>query len=102
MTDNGGIDIEAAQGAEARAVAAGQVSAVFSQPGYGMVVMVRHGHYLTIYVGLESLAVSNGATVKAGQTLGTVANDSDGSGKALLHFEIRREKTKLNPLDWLR
>lgn len=102
ITDNGGIDLEAPQGAVARSVFAGKVSAVFTQPGYGMVVMVRHGHYLTIYVGLQSLAVTNGATVKAGQALGTIADDSDGSGKALLHFEVRHEKTKLNPLDWLK
>ena len=58
MTDNGGIDLEAPHGAVARAVFAGKVSAVFSQPGYGMVVMVRHGHYLTIYVRSESLTVT--------------------------------------------
>lgn len=102
MTDNGGIDLEAPHGAVARAVFAGKVSAVFSQPGYGMVVMVRHGHYLTIYVGLESLTVATGTEVKAGQALGIVADDADGGGRALLHFEIRHEKTKLNPMDWLR
>ncbi len=102
MTDNGGIDLEAPHGAVARAVFAGKVSAVFSQPGYGMVVMVRHGHYLTIYVGLESLTVTTGTEVKAGQALGIVADDADGGGRALLHFEIRHEKTKLNPMDWLR
>lgn len=102
MTDNGGIDLEAPHGAVARAVFAGKVSAVFSQPGYGMVVMVRHGHYLTIYVGLESLTVATGTEVKAGQALGIVADDTDGGGRALLHFEIRHEKTKLNPMDWLR
>ena len=102
MTDNGGIDLEAPHGAVARAVFAGKVSAVFSQPGYGMVVMVRHGHYLTIYVGMESLTVTTGTEVKAGQALGIVADDADGGGRALLHFEIRHEKTKLNPMDWLR
>ena len=102
MTDNGGVDLEAPHGAVARAVFAGKVSAVFSQPGYGMVVMVRHGHYLTIYVGLESLTVTTGTEVKSGQALGTVVDDAEGGGKALLHFEIRHEKTKLNPMDWLR
>lgn len=102
MTDNGGVDLEAPHGAVARAVFAGKVSAVFSQPGYGMVVMVRHGHYLTIYVGLESLTVATGTEVKSGQALGTVVDDAEGGGKALLHFEIRHEKTKLNPMDWLR
>lgn len=101
MTDNGGIDLAAPLGAVARAVAPGKVSAVFSQQGYGMVVMVRHGSYLTIYVGLEALTVATGSTVKAGDALGTVTADPDGGGKALLHFEIRREKTKLNPMEWL-
>lgn len=101
ITDNGGIDIEAPLGAVARAVAAGKVSAVFSQQGYGMVVMVRHGNYLTIYVGLESLTVATGSVVEAGNALGTVCADPDDNSRSLLHFEIRREKTKLNPMEWI-
>ena len=100
MTDNGGIDIEAPKGAVARAVHGGKVSAVFSQEGFGMVVMVRHGRYLTIYVNLSEIYVTVDSKIKAGQAIGVVKPDEE--GHSVLHFEIRREKTKLNPMDWLK
>ena len=102
MTDNGGIDIEAPKGAVARAVFDGKVSAVFSQEGYGMVVMVRHGRYLTIYVNLSEIYVAVDSKVKTGQAIGVVSADADGGSQSVLHFEVRREKVKLNPMDWLK
>ena len=52
VIDNSGIDIEVAKGGTARAVFEGKVSAIFKQPGFGTIVMVRHGQYLTIYANL--------------------------------------------------
>lgn len=101
MTNNGGIDIEAPKGAVARAVFGGKVSAVFRQDGYNMVVMVRHGKYLTIYVNLSEIYVKVGQTLKISQSIGKISTDAD-RGKAVLHFEVRREKQKLNPAEWLR
>lgn len=101
MTDNGGVDIDAPRGAEARSVADGKVSAVFRQDGYDMVVMVRHGKYLTIFVNLSQIYVTVGQVVKAGDPIGKVATDATTGDRALLHFEIRNERTKLNPAEWL-
>lgn len=101
--DNSGIDIEMLSGSgRARAVADGTVSAVFRQPGYNTIVMVRHGEYLTIYAGLEDIAVKSGQDVAAGQTLGSVQADPENDGRRRLHFEVRRERQKLNPLQWVR
>lgn len=99
--DNSGIDIETASGASARAVYAGTVSAIFAQEGFGSIVMLRHGNYLTVYAGLASVNVSKGQSVKAGQSIGSVAPDPTGSG-GLLHFEVRNERTKLNPTAWVK
>ena len=65
-----------------------------------MVVMVCHGRYLTIYVNLSEIYVTVDSKIKAGQAIGVVKPDEE--GHSVLHFEIRREKTKLNPMDWLK
>lgn len=102
MTNNSGIDIEAARGANARTVFDGKVSAVFRQDGYNMVVMVRHGSYLTIYVNLSEIYVRVGQTVKMYQSIGKISPDLDHGGRAVLHFEVRHEREKLNPTEWLK
>ena len=101
-TENSGIDIEALSSKQARAVFEGTVSATFKQPGYGTIVMVRHGNYLTIYANLASINVKNGDKVRTGQTIGTIFTDPDEDNKAILHFELRKERTKLNPMLWVR
>ncbi|MDE6557004.1 MAG: M23 family metallopeptidase, partial [Duncaniella sp.] len=99
-TENSGIDIETRPGANVRAVFAGTVSAIFRQDGFNSIVMLRHGNYITVYAGLGSVSVKSGQNVTAGQTLGTVYTPSGDS--PLLHFEIRREREKLNPQAWVR
>lgn len=100
-TDNAGIDIEAVGGGAARAVFAGKVSEIFKQPGYNTIVMVRHGSYLTIYANLSSISVKKGDEIKAGQSIGTIYADPEENGASILHFELRKERNKLNPLDWV-
>lgn len=101
-TENSGIDIEALSSKQARAVFDGTVSATFKQPGYGTIVMIRHGNYLTIYANLDAISVKNGDKVRTGQTLGTIITDPDEDNRAILHFELRKERTKLNPMLWVR
>ncbi len=100
--NNSGIDIQTAPGSSARAVFAGEVSSVFHVNGYQNVVMLRHGNYLTVYAGLDKLAVKKGDKVKAGQELGTIYSDPDDDNRTVLHFEVRRERAKLNPEDWVK
>lgn len=99
--NNSGIDIAVSPGTNARAVFGGTVSSVFFVNGYDNVVMVRHGRYITVYAGLSSLAVHKGTVVKPGTVLGTVLTDADNPQRAVLHFEVRNEKQKLNPLEWV-
>lgn len=101
-TDNSGIDIEVSKGAQARAVFAGKVSAIFKQDGFNSIVMIRHGKYITIYAGLAGVNVRQGESVKAGQALGSIFSDPDDSNRTILHFEIRQERRKLNPTQWVR
>lgn len=102
-TNNSGIDIEVAPGTDARAIFDGHVSAIFRLPGYANIVMVRHGEYISLYANLASVYVAKGQTVKAGQAIGRILTGSEEDGGATtFHFELRRERAKLNPLDWVK
>lgn len=102
VTDNSGIDIEVPPGGNARAVFGGTVSAIFRQPGFNTIVMVRHGSYLTIYANLTDILVKKGDVLKQGQTLGRIYSDPDDDNRSILHFELRKETQKLNPSAWVR
>ncbi len=98
--DNKGIDIQAKPGAEARAVFNGKVAAVFQLNGL-FNILVRHGAYISVYCNLSTASVKADDTVKTGQTLGTIFSDGADGGRTVLHFQLRREKEKLNPEPWL-
>lgn len=102
QTQNNGIDFETSPGARAVSVFPGVVSMVIVMEGFQNVVIVRHGEYLTVYAGIGSLNVRKGQSVEAGQSLGTIASDPADGNRTRLHFEVRHEKQKLNPADWLR
>ena len=96
--DNKGIDIRGKEGAKARAVFDGEVSAIFKYNGLSN-VLVRHGNYISVYCNLSSVSVAKGSKVKARDEIGVVHKDA--SGNAVLHFQLRKETTKLNPELWL-
>ena len=96
--DNKGIDIRGKEGAKARVVFDGEVSAIFKYNGLSN-VLVRHGNYISVYCNLSSVSVTKGSKVKAREEIGVVHKDA--SGNAVLHFQLRKETTKLNPELWL-
>ena len=100
-TNSNGIDIQAQQGANIRTVFEGEVSKVFSVPGYNTCVIVRHGDYYTFYGNIYDLFVKSGDKLKAGQSLGRIYTDPD-TGVATMHFQLWQKTTKLNPAPWLR
>lgn len=102
MTENSGIDIELLSSGSAIAIFEGTVSAIFRQPGFNTIVMVRHGEYLSIYANLSSISVKSGDKVKANQVIGTVYADPEDNNRRILHFEIRKETVKLNPQHWIK
>lgn len=100
--DNSGIDISVAPGTKARAVFDGTVTSVFMMPTYHNVVIIRHGGYLTVYAGLTGITIAKGQQVRTGQNIGTIWTNPDADNRTELHFEVRHERTKLNPLQWVR
>lgn len=96
--DNKGTNFVGQKGARARAIFDGEVTAVFQYSGtYN--VLIRHGSYISVYCNLSSVIVRNGQTVRTRDLIGAVAED--GSGKCVLHFQLRKERTKLNPEQWI-
>ena len=92
--DNKGINIKGNPGCVARSIYDGEVIAVFGYAG-SMVVMVRHGAFISVYCNLRSVSVSRGQKVSTRQALGAVGTDN------ILQFQLRKETTKLNPEAWL-
>lgn len=96
--DNKGIDIKGKDGAQARAIFDGEVSAIFQYNGLSN-VLVRHGSYISVYCNLSSVLVKKGSVLKARDIIGQVNTDKDGN--TVLHFQLRKETEKLNPELWL-
>lgn len=100
-TNNNGIDIQTAPGADARAVFKGVVTRIFTVPGFNHSIIVRHGNYLTVYSNLSQVYVKTGDHVDTRQALGRIFSDPEESNATILHFQLWKEKTKLNPVLWL-
>lgn len=98
--DNKGMDIQGKAGAQARAIFNGKVAAVFQLNGL-FNILIRHGSYISVYCNLSTAFVKSGDTVKTKQPIGQVFSDGTDNGRTVLHFQLRREKEKLNPELWL-
>jgi len=96
-----GIRIVGRAGAKVSAVEAGTV--VYSGSGlkgYGNLIIIKHNNkYLSAYGFNRRLLTTEGARVKRGQSVAEVGQPA--GGDYLLHFEIRRDGTAVNPLDYL-
>ena len=98
--NNLGIDIQGQEGAQARAVFDGTVSSIFQQ-GKGQIgVLIRHGSYISVYCNLSETRLKKGDKVKTSDIVGNVQTSEDGT--PILHFQLHKESTRLNPSDWLR
>ena len=99
-TNNNGVDIQTSAGNDVKVVYNGIVQSVVAIPGANMIVAVQHGDYFTVYSKLSNVSVSNGQKVNAGQKIGVVATDNDGTSE--INFQVWKTFDKLNPENWLR
>lgn len=98
--NTGGITFEGSKGAKARCIFDGKVTAVLDTGNYTF-VLVRHGKYISVYCNLDNVRVRGGENIKAGDIIGDVASDAKGGNPRML-FQLRLEKEKLNPAEWLK
>lgn len=106
-TNHGAIDIAggngALHGAPVYASRSGTViTAVTSDSGYGIYVIIDHGDgYTTLYAHMSTRYVSTGDYVTQGQMIGRVGNTGT-SSKSHLHFEVRYYGEKKDPLNYVK
>jgi septal ring factor EnvC (AmiA/AmiB activator) len=101
-TNNNGIDIQTTAGTDARAIFKGVVTRVFVMQGFNYNIIIRHGDYLTVYSNISQVYVKAGDIVNTRQAIGKIYTDSAKGNETVLHFQIWKERTKLNPASWIK
>jgi murein hydrolase activator len=102
VTENNiGIEITSLGKTTVRSVFKGEVAKVYSVQGANMIVIIRHGKYLTVYQNIVDLKVKQGDKVETKQDIGNVFCDVDNGNKSILKFMIFEEKEKQDPEAWI-
>ncbi len=96
-----GIKIAGRKGQKIQAAEAGQVVYVGSGlVGYGRLIIIKHNNkYLSAYGHNSRLLVKEGDVVRKGEHIADMGVAH--SGRALLHFEIRKYGKPVNPISFL-
>jgi murein DD-endopeptidase MepM/ murein hydrolase activator NlpD len=96
-----GVDLEAPEGTEVRAMSAGTVRFAGVMRGYGKVVWLEHGHgVLSVYAHLSQIRVSRGDRLDGAAVIGLSGSTGDVTGPHL-HFEIWRWGRQVDPVPLL-
>lgn len=96
-----GLDIAASKGTPIKAAASGTVTYAGYKGSYGNLVVISHGNGVQTYYGhCNSLSVSVGQSVVAGQVIATVGSTGNSTGPHL-HLEIRVNGVARNPQNYL-
>jgi murein DD-endopeptidase MepM/ murein hydrolase activator NlpD len=96
-----GVDLEAPEGTEVRAMSAGTVRFAGVMRGYGKVVWLKHGHgVLSVYAHLSQIRVSRGDRLDGAAVIGLSGSTGDVTGPHL-HFEIWRWGRQVDPVPLL-
>ena len=95
---NEGIGISAAAGTTVVAADAGTVAAITRDTDQVSILVIRHeGSLLTVYAGLDNIAVEKGDRVKRGQKIAVVRD----ANPPFLHFEVRQGFDSVDPGPYL-
>ena len=101
-TSHTGTDIACAEGTPILAAADGTVTVANGLDSwggsYGYYIQIDHGGGLeTLYAHCSSICVTTGQQVQAGQVIGYVGHTGRATGSHL-HFEVRANENRVNPL----
>ncbi|SET25044.1 stage II sporulation protein Q [Salinibacillus kushneri] len=99
-----GIDIASSneEPFDVTAALSGKVTDVKEDPLLGMVVELTHENGVTTnYASLEEVTVDSGAEVEQGDVLGTAGQNLYGQANGIhVHFELRKDGTRVNPEEY--
>jgi murein DD-endopeptidase MepM/ murein hydrolase activator NlpD len=100
-----GVDITANLGDKVKAIAAGVVESVITEPLYGTSVTVLHGGGLrSVYRNLAAEPpVGEGQQLSAGDIVGTIGETAsvEAGDVTHLHFEMSLAGASVNPIEYL-
>jgi len=100
VTSNLGVEIVTSPRQPVRAVHDGYVIDVLPFTGYGDVVMVSHGKFITAYGNLSQVMVGKQDVLKKGDMIG-LSGDEDSVRGQSIYFIVRESVTNLDPEKWL-
>lgn len=100
LIENQGIYLSTHPHEIVRAIFSGKVTAISTLPTYGKVLIIQHGNYRSVYTNLEKVFVNQGQEVSILTPIGQVATHPQ-TQETTLYFLIYRERTPVNPLEWL-
>lgn len=96
-----GVDIDAKMGDPVRTTAAGTVIHAGWYHSLGKTVKLKHQNgFITVYGHLSKIKVINGQKVSEGDLIGNVGSTGRSTGPHL-HYEILKEKKKVNPKKYM-
>jgi murein DD-endopeptidase MepM/ murein hydrolase activator NlpD len=97
-----GIDIKANYGAPIKAAMAGKVIEAGPNSSFGNMVKIDHQNgYSTLYAHCSVIVTKKGEMVKQGDVISKVGSTGTSTGPHL-HFEIWKNGTPVNPLDYVK
>ena len=99
---NDGINIISQKGAVVISSEDGKVIYSGNEiPGYGNLILIKHSkNWITAYAHLSEVFIEKGRLVKKGEKIGSVGSTGNVRSPQL-HFEIRKGKEAVNPLEFL-
>ena len=98
--ENNGIEIATETNAACRSVFDGVVSSILTMPNGTIVIMIRHGEYISVYSNLSESYVEKGEQVKTKDLLGMVYTSKSG-GVTVIDFQLWKGAQKVDPQTWL-
>ncbi|WP_244630925.1 M23 family metallopeptidase [Aureimonas sp. ME7] len=100
---NDGLNISVPRGTPVKAAENGVV--IYAGEGlkeFGKTVLIKHDNGLvTVYGHADDILVQRGSTVKRGQEIAKAGMTGD-TDSPMLHFEVRKDSSPVNPMTYLR
>ena len=100
-----GVDIKADKGTAVKAMNKGKVTKIWEDPLWGFSMTIDHGngivgHYYNLS---KTMNVSEGDTVNAGETIGTIGDTADIESAELshLHFGLKQNGDWIDPIEYI-
>lgn len=100
-TPNLGVEIVTDAQSSVKAVHDGYVMNIYPVPGYGDMILVKHGRFITAYGNLSEILVRKNEVLSQGDILGLSGDEDSPKGESLF-FLIRENNENLDPENWLR